>query len=46
MKHDKPESMQDVPSSEESEGSGDENDTFKGLNEAAIYLGEGATLYL
>lgn len=50
VKFDKPESMQDVPSSgDDSEPNGpndDNNDTFKGLTEESIYLGEGATLYL
>jgi hypothetical protein len=39
----KPESMQDVPDS----GSGSDNhDSFQGLSQAAIYVGEGAILYL
>ena len=39
----KPESMQDVPDS----GSDSENhDSFQGLSQAAIYVGEGAILYL
>jgi hypothetical protein len=39
----KPESMKDVPDS----GSGSDNhDSFQGLSGAAIYLGEGAILYL
>ena len=39
----KPESMQDVPDS----GSDSENmDSFEGLSSAAIYVGEGAILYL
>ena len=39
----KPESMKDVPDS----GSDSENhDSFEGLSQAAIYVGEGAILYL
>jgi hypothetical protein len=39
----KPESMKDVPDS----GSDSENhDSFQGLSQAAIYVGEGAILYL
>lgn len=39
----KPDSMKDVP---DSDSDSETNDTFKGLSPAAIYLGEGAVLYL
>lgn len=39
----KPDSMKDVP---DSDSDSEANDTFKGLSPAAIYLGEGAVLYL
>lgn len=35
--------MKDVP---DSDSDSDANDTFKGLSPAAIYLGEGAIMYL
>ena len=38
--------MADVPDSQSSGDSDDQNDTFKGLSKASIYLGEGAVLYL
>jgi hypothetical protein len=40
----KPITMVDVPSSDSEDS--DKNDTFKGLSNASIYLGEGAVLYL
>jgi hypothetical protein len=40
----KPKTMQDVPSSDSADS--EANDTFKGLSNASIYLGEGAILYL
>lgn len=36
--------MDDVPSSDSNDS--EKNDTFKGLSNASIYLGEGAVLYL
>jgi hypothetical protein len=41
----KPESMQDIPSSDSDKGS-DKNDTYEGLSRASIYIGEGPFLYL
>jgi hypothetical protein len=40
----KPITMEDVPSSDSVDS--EANDTFKGLSNASIYLGEGAILYL
>ena len=40
----KPKTMKDVPSSDSNDS--EKNDTFKGLSNASIYLGEGAVLYL
>ena len=39
----KPETMKDVP---DSASDSDANDTYKGLSNTAIYLGEGAVMYL
>jgi hypothetical protein len=41
----KPPTMKDLPDTD-SEDDPIKNDTYKGLSEAAIYLGEGAVLYL
>jgi hypothetical protein len=38
--------MIDVPDSGSDVASDENNDTFKGLSEASIHLGEGAILYL
>lgn len=40
----RPITMDDVPSSDSNDS--EKNDTFKGLSNASIYLGEGAVLYL
>ena len=45
-KMEKPESMKDVPSSDNSSDEDFGPDTFKGLSEASKNLGEGAILYL
>lgn len=42
----KPATMIDVPDSGSDAGSSDGKDTFKGLSNSSIYLGEGAVLYL
>jgi hypothetical protein len=44
-KFQRPVSMQDLPDTDSSDDP-IKNDTYKGLSEAAIYLGEGAVLYL
>jgi hypothetical protein len=41
----RPETMNDLPDSDSSDDP-IKNDTYKGLSEAAIHLGEGAVLYL
>jgi hypothetical protein len=41
----KPATMKDLPDTDSSDDP-IKNDTYKGLSEAAIYLGEGAVLYL
>ena len=42
----KPKTMVDVPDSASSGNSDDQNDTYKGLSQASMHLGEGAVLYL
>ena len=45
VKLEKPDSMKDVLDSN-SDSDDDKNDSFKGLSNASIHLGEGAVLYL
>lgn len=42
----KPESMADVPSSGSSDGGSEADDPYRGLENSAIFLGEGPVLYL
>jgi hypothetical protein len=41
----RPETMKDLPDSDSSDDAL-KNDTYRGLSEAAIYLGEGSVIYL
>ena len=44
-KFNRPDTMKDLPDSDSSDDPL-KNDTYRGLSEASIYLGEGAVLYL